>query len=87
METVHSYVAELCSLAQFCNFGASLDAMLRDRIVCGINHKETQKKLLGESTPTYQKALDIARARAEATVARLGRRRKMRNKSMFPSIM
>ena len=59
-ESVHNYVAELRSIAQFCNFGATLDAMLRDRLVCGINHEETQKKLLGESALTYQKALEIA---------------------------
>ena len=59
-ESVHNYVVELCSIAQFCNFEATLDAMLRDRLVCGISHEETQKKLLGESALTYQNALEIA---------------------------
>ena len=59
-ESVHNYVAELHSIAQFCNFESTLDAMLRDRLVCSINHEETQKKLLGESALTYQKALKIA---------------------------
>ena len=36
-ESVVTYVAELHSLAEFCNFGQILEAMLRDRIVCGIN--------------------------------------------------
>ena len=30
-----TYLAELRSLAEFCNFGQTPEAMLRDRIVCG----------------------------------------------------
>ena len=36
-ETVTAYVSELWGLAQFCNFGESLDIMLRDRLVCRIS--------------------------------------------------
>ena len=32
-----TYVAELRRLSQHCEFGASLDDMLRDRLVCGIS--------------------------------------------------
>ena len=35
-ESVATYVAKLRSIAQMCNYGTSLDEMLRDRIVCGI---------------------------------------------------
>ena len=36
--------------------------MLRDRIVCGINDDVIQKRLLGESTLDYAKAVEIAMA-------------------------
>ncbi len=36
-ELVATYVSELWSLAQTCNFGESLEDMLRDRLVCGIS--------------------------------------------------
>ena len=41
-----SYVAELLSLAVYCNFGATLEVMFRDRLVCGINNEGIQSKLL-----------------------------------------
>ena len=31
-------MAELRPLAESCNFGASLETVLRDQIVCGINN-------------------------------------------------
>lgn len=42
-ETVATFVSELRSLAEFCNFGASLDDMLRDRLICGINNSKIQQ--------------------------------------------
>ena len=42
-ESVATYVSELRSLARFCKFGSSLEDMLRDRIVCGINDDNMQK--------------------------------------------
>ena len=42
-ESVATYVAELRSLTEFCNFGASLEEMIRDRLVCGINDSSLQK--------------------------------------------
>ena len=59
-ESVATFVAELRSLAEFCNFKDTLEDMLRDRIVCGINNGAIQKRLLAESTLTYQKALELA---------------------------
>ena len=41
-----TYVSELRSLAEHCNFGAMLDLMLRDRLVCGINDDAIQRRLL-----------------------------------------
>ena len=60
-ESVSTYVAELRALAANCNFKDTLDVMLRDRIVCGINDTATQKRLLAEPKLTFKKALDIAR--------------------------
>ena len=55
------FVAELRKLTEYCEYGESLNDMLRDRLVCGINHERTQQRLLsGDSTLTLEKALDIA---------------------------
>ena len=59
-ESVATYVAELRQLAEFCNFGDSLNKMIRDRLVCGINDESIQKRLLAERDLTYQCALTIA---------------------------
>ena len=60
-ESVAAYVAELRRLAQYCNYGDTLDKMLRDRIVYGINDEATQKKLLQVTDLTYAKAVSVAR--------------------------
>ena len=59
-ESVAAYVVELRSIAEHCNFGASLQAMLRDQLVCGINNKAVQRQLLSESPFTFEKALSLA---------------------------
>ena len=59
-ESVANYIAELQALSQYCNFGDTLELMLRDRIVCGINDAQTQKRLLVEKELTYAKAKEIA---------------------------
>ena len=41
-ESVAIYVAELRRLAEFCNYGGSLDKMIRDRLVSGINDDNIQ---------------------------------------------
>ena len=61
-ESVATFVAELRSLAEFCNFGDTLDVMIRDRLVCGINDTGMQKRLLAEPGLTYVKAVEIAQA-------------------------
>ena len=58
-----SYVAELRALADHCNFGGTLNAMIRDRLVCGINEDNIQKCLLTEGDPlTLVKAMSIAQS-------------------------
>ena len=58
-------MAELHAIAEHCNFGASLNAMIRDhdRVVCGINEDAIQKRLFVEGdTLTLTKALSLAQA-------------------------
>ena len=59
-ESVAAYVSELRGLAQFCNYGDSLQTMLRDRLVCGINDESIQRRLLAETALTFKKALELA---------------------------
>ena len=42
-ESVADYVAALRTITVYCNFGATLDTMLRDRIVCGDGDDHTQR--------------------------------------------
>ena len=46
-ESIADYVAEL---AEFCNYGETLDKMLRDRLVWGVRDASIRKKLLGNSS-------------------------------------
>ena len=48
-ESISEYVTELRRLATHCEFGDYLEQALRDRLVCGIRHENTQKRLLSES--------------------------------------
>ncbi len=65
-ESVATFVAELRALAEFCNFGTTLDDMLRDRLVCGISDEHTQRRLLAESKLTFKKALELAQGQDTA---------------------
>ena len=42
-ESISQYMAELRRLSQYCEYGDSLESMLRDRLVCGVNHDRTQQ--------------------------------------------
>ena len=65
-ESVTSNTSELHSIAKRCNFEGSLETMLRDCIVCGINNAVTQCSLLSEKDLTFKKALEIAQAMESA---------------------
>ena len=45
-ESASSFFSRLKKLAEFCNFGTSLDSMLRDRLVLGCRSLEARKRLL-----------------------------------------
>ena len=61
-ESVAKFVAELKELAEYCDFGAKLDEMIRDRLVCGISDERWQKRLLSEAglTYIYKRAFELA---------------------------
>ena len=61
-ESIAEYVAALRKLAEFCNYGESLDEILRDRFICGIAHPTVQKCLLTETELTFTKAVTVAQA-------------------------
>ena len=56
------YVSELRSLSEFCNFGESLEEMIRDRLIRGINDDSMQKRLLSEPDLTYTRAVELSQS-------------------------
>ena len=60
-EPVATFVAELRHLTEHCDFGAILDDMLRDRLVCGIADVTIQRRLLAEDELTLEKAVQLVR--------------------------
>ena len=63
-ESVAAYLTELKKLSEHCAYGDSLNDMLRDRIVCGIQDQRTQCRLLAETDLTLKRAraLEVAHA-------------------------
>ena len=61
-ESIVTYIAALRQLAEHCDYKDTLQEMLRDRLVCGVNLAGIQKRLLAEKDLTFTKALDIAQA-------------------------
>ena len=59
-EHVSDFVAALRNMAEHCNYGSSLENMLRDRLVSGINNARIQRRLLSEVDLTFKKAYEIA---------------------------
>ena len=61
-KSVSAYVAELRKLTEHCDFGDTLNDMLRDRRACGINDQRIQQRLLAEPALTFPKAMELAQA-------------------------
>ena len=61
-ESITAFVAELRKLTEFCGFGDTVNKMLRDRFVAGLNNTRIQHHLLAETTLTFTKAQEIAQA-------------------------
>ena len=58
--SISTFMSELRALAEFCNFGTSLDIMLCDRLVCGVNDSHIQCCLLSEPVIILQIAMQKA---------------------------
>ncbi|XP_037574284.1 uncharacterized protein LOC119456528 [Dermacentor silvarum] len=61
-EPVRDFLVAIRQLADTCNFGTSLDRMLRDRIVCGLQDNLVRRQLLAKSSLTRGEAEEIALA-------------------------
>ena len=61
-ESIAKYVAELRHLAIDCEFGDTLNVMLRDRLICGVNDPRIQRRLLSEVDVDFDSALKTALA-------------------------
>ena len=61
-ESLSTYVAELRKLSNDCDYGESLNEMLRDRLVCGVKDNRIQRRLLAEPELTFTRAMTIAQA-------------------------
>ena len=61
-ESIATYVAALQELALHCEYGDNLPEMLRDHLVCGVNHSGIQRKLLSEANLTYDRAYELAQS-------------------------
>ncbi|XP_038659822.1 arrestin domain-containing protein 3-like [Scyliorhinus canicula] len=56
-----------CLDSEYGDYGAVLVEMLRDRLVCGVNSLDTQKRLLSEGSLTFQQAFQISVSQESAT--------------------
>ena len=65
-ESIATFVSELRRLSEHCNYGQTLDEMLRDRVVCGIADGRLQRRLLAEPELTLKKAFELAQAQETA---------------------
>ena len=55
-ESAEKYIAEVYRLAEYCNFGALKDELIRDRLVVGILDKKTSQHLQLDPDLTVDKA-------------------------------
>ncbi|KAL1472089.1 hypothetical protein MTO96_039541 [Rhipicephalus appendiculatus] len=65
-ESVREYIADLRRLTKNCNFGDSLNRILRDRIVCGIRDDDARRCLLTHNKLTVEEAEEFAMASEKA---------------------
>ena len=60
-ESISQYMAEMRRLSQYCEYGDSLECMLPDHLVCGVNHNRTKQRLLSKGAAlALQKAINIS---------------------------
>lgn len=61
-ESIATFVAALRHLAIHCEFGETLNDMLRDRLICGVNDIQIQRRLLSESKADFARVLEVAQS-------------------------
>ncbi|XP_037508698.1 uncharacterized protein K02A2.6-like [Rhipicephalus sanguineus] len=66
-ESIADFVADLRRLSEHCEFGVTLEDMLRDRLVCGVRDEGLQRRLLAETALDFKKAYEKAVAAEYAT--------------------
>ena len=59
-ENITQYVICLWELIQYYDFGDTLNDMLGERLVSGVNNEQLQRRLLSEPQSTFKKALEIS---------------------------
>jgi hypothetical protein len=69
-ESFDSWIVCLRGMVKGCNYGASVESVLRDQVVLGVADSQTREKLLFEKTLDLSKACDIVRS-CEASRAQL----------------
>ena len=83
-ESIAAFVASLRKIAEHCEYKDTLKDMLRDHLVCGVNHDGIQRKLLAEKNLTYDKALEIALTKTMETAEQGTKDLKAREKLQAP---
>ena len=58
-EPIETYIADLRSLADNCEYGDLRDELIRDRLVCGVQSDAVRKQMLKESDLTLKRALQL----------------------------
>ncbi len=71
-ESISDYIAALKALAEYCCFGDSLNDMLRDRLVCGVQDGGIQKRLLQESDLSFKQAFEMDRSSSKGSTSSTG---------------
>lgn len=61
-ETVSEYIAALWRIAEYYEYGDTLNDTLQDHLVCGVADKRVQVRYFRESKLTYAEALEMAQA-------------------------
>ena len=61
-ESITVYIAALRKLGEHCGYGDSLNEMIRDRLVCGVNNDTIQPRLLAEKELKFERAFEIAQS-------------------------
>ena len=65
-KSIATYISELSTIANNCSFGDSLETMLRDRLVCGMNDIIIQCRLYAKKALTFKTAMELSRGMESA---------------------